>query len=162
MVRERNVLSQLRSDARLGDLRALLPEELAWGRIGDQAFVVESALPGIDARGMLDDPRLSGRLESVALDVAAVLHERTSRTVTVDRDLTARWIEEPLREIVRLRGAYPRIAMHERTLEELAQKMTEAFLGRRMVISWLHGDFFPGNILVSPDATTVTGLVDWD
>jgi aminoglycoside phosphotransferase (APT) family kinase protein len=162
MVRERTVLSQLRTDARLGDLRALLPDELAWGRIGDQSFVVESALPGIDARSVLDDSQLSGRLASTALDVAAALHERTSRTVTVDRDLLARWVEEPLRRIARLGGAHPRIALHTRTLQELGETMTRALLGRRMVLSWLHGDFFPGNILVSPDATSVTGLVDWD
>ena len=162
MERERSVLSQLRSHPRLEELRPLLPAELAWGRIGDQAFVVESALPGVDARSLLDDPKRTTRLVTAALDVAALLHRRTGKIVAVDQGLTARWIEEPVLEIRRLGAAYPRIGLHTGTLEELGRTLAGGLLGRRMLAGWLHGDFFPGNILVSPDGTSIQGLVDWD
>jgi len=34
--------------------------------------------------------------------------------------------------------------------------------GRTLTVSWVHGDFTPGNILVTPDGTSVTGIIDWD
>jgi aminoglycoside phosphotransferase (APT) family kinase protein len=162
MERERSVLSELRSHPRLAELRRLLPDEMAWGRIGDQAFVVESALPGVDARTLLDDPKRRARLTGAALGVAALLHRQTGSIVTVDQALTARWIEEPVREIQKLGAAYPRIAQHSGALEDFSRRLGEALLGRRMLAGWLHGDLFPGNILISPDGTTVHGLVDWD
>jgi aminoglycoside phosphotransferase (APT) family kinase protein len=29
-------------------------------------------------------------------------------------------------------------------------------------VSWIHGDFWPGNLLVAEDGMTLTGIVDWD
>ena len=162
MARERKVLSQIRSDPRLAEIAPLIPTERAWGRIGEHAFVVEGALPGVDARAMLDDQALSARMQSAALEVAAILHGRTARTVTVGRALTNRWIAEPLQRIERLGASFPRIGVHAHAIDALRDSMTDALTGRTMVVSWLHGDFFPGNILVSPDAMSVTGLVDWD
>jgi Ser/Thr protein kinase RdoA (MazF antagonist) len=101
-------------------------------------------------------------MQAAALEVVTVLHESTARTVTVNRALTRRWIDEPLRRIRGLKASYPRIALYEQTMSELGRTLTADLLGRRMAVSWLHGDFFPGNILVSPDGRVVTGLVDWD
>jgi aminoglycoside phosphotransferase (APT) family kinase protein len=28
-------------------------------------------------------------------------------------------------------------------------------------VAWVHGDYWPGNVLVSEDGSTVTGIVDW-
>jgi aminoglycoside phosphotransferase len=162
MDRNRSLLQQVRSDPRLTELRPILPEELAWGRIGDQTFLVEKALPGTDARNLLDEADRCARMQAAALETVAVLHERTARTVTVDRNLTRRWIDEPVRRIRGLKASYPRIALYEQTMADLAQTLTDDLIGRRMAVSWLHGDFFPGNILVSPDGGVVSGLVDWD
>ena len=162
MERERKLLAAVRSDPRLGDLGAILPVEIAWGRIGEEAFSVETALPGVDARGMLSDPVRSARLQTTALEVAMSLHERTASTVVVDRSVTKRWVDEPLQRIASLRTSYPRITSHAAAIERLGEALTESLLGRRLVVSWVHGDFFPGNILVSPDGGMVTGLVDWD
>jgi hypothetical protein len=35
-------------------------------------------------------------------------------------------------------------------------------IGKRLVISWIHGDFWQENILVNPAGTEVTGIVDWE
>jgi hypothetical protein len=36
-----------------------------------------------------------------------------------------------------------------------------ALTGRETTLSWIHGDFTPGNVLLGPDASSVTGIVDW-
>jgi len=162
MERERNALRKLRSDPRLIRLLSILPAEVAWGTIGDQKFLVQQALPGTDARNLLDDPTRCARMQTAALDTVALLHAITAQTVTVDRALTARWVDGPLRQILELGSSYPRIARQAQGLERLGAALTGALLGRRMVVALLHGDFFPGNILVTPDGRSVTGLVDWD
>ena len=162
MERERKLLSQLRADPRLDQLLSILPDELSWGRMGEAAFVVERVLPGLDGRTLLDDPIRTTRMQSAALDVAAVLHGRTARIVTVDPDLTNRWIDEPLRQIASLRAMYPWVALHASALKRLGEMLREPLLGRRLAVSWVHGDFFPGNLLMSPDGSSVRGLVDWD
>jgi thiamine kinase-like enzyme len=35
-------------------------------------------------------------------------------------------------------------------------------IGRRLRVSWVHGDFWLGNVLVEGDGASVTGIVDWD
>jgi aminoglycoside phosphotransferase (APT) family kinase protein len=41
-------------------------------------------------------------------------------------------------------------------------ELRDALAGRRVAVSWVHGDFVPGNILVDPVARRVTGIVDWE
>jgi Phosphotransferase enzyme family len=162
MDHHRNALRRLRADPRLAELLPILPEEVAAGNIGDQAYVVEKALPGIDARNLLEDPVSSARMQLASLEVIRLLHERTADVVTVDGALTARWVDEPLRKIRALETTYPRIGLYTRAIDDLAKDLASALIGRRMAISWLHGDFFPGNLLVSPEGGVVKGLVDWD
>jgi Phosphotransferase enzyme family len=160
--RERDILRRVRSDARLADLLPILPAELAWGAAGDHLFLVQSSLPGIDARGLLEDVERCARMQAAALETAALLHGQTARTVRVDGDLVKRWVDEPLSEIGGLRAWHPRLARQTSAIERLRESLTRSLMGREMAVSWLHGDFFPGNILVSKEGRTVTGLLDWD
>jgi aminoglycoside phosphotransferase (APT) family kinase protein len=44
----------------------------------------------------------------------------------------------------------------------LSDELHHALSGRTLTVSWVHGDFTPGNILVTPDGASVTGIIDWD
>jgi hypothetical protein len=44
----------------------------------------------------------------------------------------------------------------------LEQRLSEALLGKSFLVSWVHGDYWPANILVAQDGSTVTGIVDWE
>src|SRR6266581_4345881 len=138
MDHHRRALLELRADPRVADLLSILPEEIAWGTIGDQAYVVERALPGIDARRLLEDAARCSRMLAAAMDTVAMLHERTARTVTVDRTMTRGWIDEPLRKIRALRASYPRIALYDEAMDELGESLTNDLIGRQMAICWLH------------------------
>jgi aminoglycoside phosphotransferase (APT) family kinase protein len=162
MDHHRSALRRLRADPRLRPLLPVLPEEVAAGRIGRNTYLVEKALPGIDARNLLEDAESSTRMQLASLELIRELHGRTAEIVTVDEAMTARWIDEPLRKLRGLEATYPRIAFRKRAIDGLGWELAAALLGRRMPISWLHGDFFPGNILVSRDGRVVKGLVDWD
>ena len=47
-------------------------------------------------------------------------------------------------------------------MDRLRTELYGALAGRTLSASWVHGDFVPGNILVTPDGASVSGIVDWD
>jgi Phosphotransferase enzyme family len=160
--RQRDALIALAADSRLVDLLALIPQELASGTVDGRPYVVERALPGVDARLVLSDPDRSLRMQKAAVETVGLLHQRTARTTTVDQTLIKRWIDEPLGLIRRLGDVHTGIAANASAVERLGATLGESLMGRQLVVSWVHGDFFPGNILVTADGGVVTGLVDWD
>jgi aminoglycoside phosphotransferase (APT) family kinase protein len=86
-------------------------------------------------------------------DVIAPLHRHAQRERVVDSALLGQWVDEPaerIRKVVRGNGAIDRLVATLRT--QLA--------GRRVRLGWTHGDFYPGNLLISPGGQ-VTGIVDW-
>jgi thiamine kinase-like enzyme len=51
---------------------------------------------------------------------------------------------------------------YQRVFDRLMTELHDALMGRMLSVSWVHGDFTPGNILLTPDAAAVTGILDWD
>jgi aminoglycoside phosphotransferase (APT) family kinase protein len=47
-------------------------------------------------------------------------------------------------------------------VHRLESDLGDALLGRRLAVSWIHGDFAPGNILFGGAPVRVTGIVDWE
>jgi hypothetical protein len=160
--RQRNALAALAADPRLADLLELVPIELASGTIDSCAYVVERALPGVDARLVLSDRARRLGMQKAAMDTVGLLHQRTAKPLTVDQALINRWIDEPLCLIRGLGATYPGIAAKVGAADRLGATLSKSLLGRQLVASWVHGDFWPGNILVSADGSAVTGLIDWD
>jgi thiamine kinase-like enzyme len=47
-------------------------------------------------------------------------------------------------------------------LKRIEMQLLDALRGRQMVVCWIHGDYWPENLLVTPNGDAVTGIVDWD
>jgi aminoglycoside phosphotransferase len=150
--REGEVLRQLWSDDHLGDWRpAVLPVLLDAGNAGAGAFLLTSRLPGLASR---DLPReAASRLTRAAADAISPLH-RCAQTVKVaDEALLGRWVDQPAE---RISMALP----SSRVVSLLAGALRADLAGRPLTLGWTHGDFHPGNLLVTADGR-VTGIVDW-
>jgi len=149
--RERDVLSELRSDPQMGDWRSLLPVVLDAGNAGDGAFLLTSRLPGLNGR---EFPLASASgLTSAAIDVIAPLHRRNQRVRRVDEELLSRWVNEPTDQIrMTLRSEWG--------IDRLAEALRADLAGRTLTLGWTHGDYHRGNLLASA-AGQVTGIVDW-
>lgn len=160
--RRLTVLAALNADPRLHEWRVLLPPLLAEGALPDQPYLVERMLPGLDARQIVADPRARARMRAAAATTIGELHRRTATPTRVDAALLQRWIDEPLDLIRRLDATHPEIASARRATERLAVELHDALAGRTLALSWVHGDYTPGNILVTPDGATLTGIVDWE
>jgi aminoglycoside phosphotransferase (APT) family kinase protein len=153
--REDGVLASLHADDRLGELRHLIPRPLAAGVAGHRPYRVDAALPG--------KPAIQAQARARLLDTAAetihVLHRATATYTQGDDPLARSWVDARLSELwphgVRGRLLRARI-------ERLRDELHGAVLGTSFRASWVHGDFWLGNLLVADDAETIRGIVDWD
>ena len=156
--RETEVLTSLRADRRLGDWRDLLPRPVAQGDAGGRPYRADAALLGAppSERLAMDERR---RLVAAAAETIAVLHQRTATTASGDAVLAERWVD------ARLRDLWPRAAngvgLPSRAAH-LRDELRATLIGGTFHVSWVHGDLWPGNLLVDQGAERIHGIVDWD
>jgi hypothetical protein len=153
---QHDVLARLHADERLGDLRALLPAQLAAGQVAGRPYVLEARLPGTPApsRG----PRMPD-LTVRAIATITRLHRRTAVPTPVDDALLARWVDRPAAVVARA-AATRGWAGSARAVERLREILRHGLTDRTLPVGWIHGDFWPGNVLLAPDGT-ICGLIDW-
>jgi aminoglycoside phosphotransferase (APT) family kinase protein len=153
--RETLVLRRLRNYPLPQRLQALLPTRLTAGSIAGHGFTVDEALPGSQDLG-----------PSFARDVAALsligeLHQMTAQEMTVDHETLQAWLGAPLRTITALLRQFP-LPLPRDALNRLVVKVQGDLLGKSVKISWIHGDFWAGNLLVDGASRSITGIIDWD
>lgn len=158
--RQREVLSALERDRRLCDWNAVLPRPLHEGEVAGRYYCVEEALPGEQTDRLVRRGRDGPELLRASARLIEGLHCRTAREDLVDGVAVEAWVELPLRRLERFAGTHPRRAELRAALGRLRHDLAAALLGRRVRRGWIHGDYWPGNVLAS--SGRVTGIVDWD
>lgn len=160
--RHTSVLDTLGADARLRDVHSLLPRVIAEGEINQQPFLVEKALPGRELRTIPFNQPAYMTACTAAAAMIGQFHRLTSTTIRIDEATLRRWIDEPVTLIQRLSAVLSSDLGYAGQLDRVAADLRATLLGRDVTVSWIHGDFWPGNVLVASDSTTLTGLIDWD
>jgi len=153
--REGEALAALHAEAQLAGWRALIPRRLAAGSLDGRRYAVDTALPDAPALTVASDERALAGVQEAAADAIGVLHRHTAAPVRVDDALVERWVTRP----AELLAAHGGRGAH--ALGSLADGLGSALHGRTLTAGWVHGDFWPGNLLVRPDGA-LSGIVDWD
>jgi hypothetical protein len=156
--REARVLHALADHPGLASFRRLIPAVLAEGVVDETSYVVISAVPGTAGSTFLRHPALRRRAILAAARAARDLHTRTGRTRAIGVGDVDRWTKDPLRRLARAIQSPPSGAL----IAGVEQELREGLVGREATIGWIHGDYWSGNVLLSPNASAVLGLVDWD
>ncbi len=155
------VLDVLGADERLGDWRLLLPQVIAAGRLDEQTYLLERAMPGRPSDDLLSSADPASWVLPVVVDAIAPLHELTAVTTHADRAAFGRWIEGPLARLEVVRMSLPAAA--RRTAIDRVRALTGDLLaGQALAVSWVHGDYTPSNIFVDAESERVTAILDWD
>lgn len=156
-------LARLHADPRLAGWTAIAPRVIHVGAVDGLPCFVETALAGRPATEVFRDARLRERLLPLAAEVIAELHERTATPIRIDDALLDDWVDRPITAVAMALAAR-RMGLGEAVgrLESLGRELHAALAGREVAIGWIHGDYWPGNILVTSDGRGISGIVDWD
>jgi aminoglycoside phosphotransferase (APT) family kinase protein len=154
--REERALQTLHADPRLADWRRLVPIPCASGTLDGYRYRVDTALSGRVRLDGLAESSGRRRLLEAAAEAIHALHRATATDVELDDRLGAGWIDGAADDVLRHGGAPAR----ERRLREVTDELRTALAGRRLHVSWIHGDYWPGNLLF--DGDVLCGIVDWD
>jgi hypothetical protein len=92
---------------------------------------------------------------AAALAAIARFHRCTGRQQRIDAELLDLWVGQPVERLRQLEVS--QVA----ALDRLERELRGTFVGRLVHVSWIHGDFWAGNVLLGTDAA-VSGIVDWD
>jgi O-antigen/teichoic acid export membrane protein/aminoglycoside phosphotransferase len=154
--RHADTLSELCHSLDASQLLALVPRVLERGTVQGRTVLLETRLPGVTT-----DDRVP---EAAALEAAAAaigeLHRSTSSALRVDRALRREWVDAPMKKLRRIKS----LTGAEVAFGRLTDTLYGALYGQRVITSYVHGDYWLGNILMGPDSETVevTGIVDWE
>lgn len=159
---QRTVLANLAREPRLAPLRPLLPRCVGQGEVDGRSYLIEEALPGVCASALMRRPARRRALLEAATAVISDLHARTRSEIVLDRATVREWVDVPLRRIEAAMHTRSRPARLLDAIERLREELTAVLVGRAVHVSWIHGDFWPGNLLAAPPGGRVTGVVDWD
>ena len=153
--RHAEMTADLHAEKLPSGLSRLAPKPLRRGLVEGYSALLESRLPGVVAT----DTGATG-IAAEALSAISELHEATARQTRVDSELLRDWIDKPISQL-RLAAGQGR---YDNGLNQLADMLNEALIGRSLTTSVVHGDFWPGNVLVeSTDVgPELTGIVDWE
>lgn len=159
---QRRVLAEIGSHPGLDEeWRELLPRTLALDERTDATVSVESYRPGIDlAEVLARRPNRVEELTAAALSAIAPLHQATARSIVVDNVCVLRQsVVEPVADLTQsCQRLDPRLVPK---LDQLETMLAQALVGRRMPVSWTHGDYTPGNVRVAGMQGPVNGIVGW-
>jgi len=139
----------------------LLPRTLAFDERNDATVSVESHRAGIDlAEVLARHPDRVEELTAAALSAIAPLHRATAKLIVVDNVCVLRQsVVEPVADLTHsCQRLEPSLVPK---LDALETMLAQALVGRRMPVSWTHGDYTPGNVRVAGMQGPVNGIVGW-
>jgi aminoglycoside phosphotransferase (APT) family kinase protein len=158
--RQADVLTVLHRDPRLAGWRRVVPRHLGQGELMGHRYWVENAVPGTSVTGAERPAYGHDAVLAAAVRLIEDLHARTGEERILDGTDLEEWVGQPLRRLATSRVIGGHHEKYRPVLERIRGELSAALTDRPVRTSWIHGDFWPANLLVSGMA--VTGVVDWD
>jgi O-antigen/teichoic acid export membrane protein len=153
------VLREIQNDRRMTGWIPKVPTVLASDLSGEPPYVIESYLDGVDGRTLRwNDPRVAQRAVAAAVAAITDLQGRSAREAHLDDDWLKTWVDIPA---ARVAGLLRPSGWRTRVLDGLTDAIRGELTGKPAELTWTHGDYVPGNLLLSPEGDSVRGVVDW-
>jgi aminoglycoside phosphotransferase (APT) family kinase protein len=160
--RQAEVLTALQLDSRLDALRSLIPRTIEQGEIDGRYYCVEEALLGVPATAAMARRAQRPMLLAAATAVITDFHRSTGAETVVDSASIDAWAHQPLRRLEVYAAAQRRPDPLASAIGRLHAELDAVLGGRTVQTSWIHGDFWHGNLLADAAQPDITGIVDWD
>ncbi len=160
--RHSRALKLLHADARLDSWCTLIPTLLAEGVIDGQHYVIEQAMPGHNAQGLLNDPEVASRVQLSGAEAIRQFHKATASAITVEATVFERWVGVPLQVLSYWNESLPSSMRYNTAIRELSSQLRRSLSGLDLTASWTHGDLWCANLLTARDGSKITGIIDWE
>jgi aminoglycoside phosphotransferase (APT) family kinase protein len=160
--RQADVLASLHHDLRLCGLHPLMPRCIEQGEVDGRYYCIEEALQGVPASAVMARRARRTPLLAAATRIIGDLHARTREVTLLDRATVEAWVHAPLLRLEAFSAGQRHRNLLLGAIGRLRGELDSALAGRTVHTSWIHGDFWPGNLLAARSGTDVTGVVDWD
>lgn len=162
LTRHRQVLIALHEIPALQGFRQLLPQPIAWGTHEERPYYLETALPGVIARQFLGQPAALAAMKQAAAQALLDLHSSTLQHSPIDEAAFARLAGNDLALLNQVANRWPEPVLLRKKLDRLGELLRHELLGQTLPLAWIHGDFWPGNLLIQPANGALSGVIDWD
>lgn len=156
------VLSALRENPNLQGFSRLLPFVIASGSYANRRYAIEQMLAGVDTLPLLGDPSKFATLLAVAAEAIKELHQATAEIKTVDSTLLGKWVDARLDILSQVYRKRKPGLVSSAVLRKLRDQMHDELTGHTVTVSWIHGDYWPGNLRTTPDGAQIAGILDWE
>jgi aminoglycoside phosphotransferase len=160
LLRHREALIEIDAGRAGAGWHVLAPHVLATGDAVGLPWVIETRVPGGDAR---DAARRVGP-QAVAANAAEAirgLHLATATESPIDDPVLRQWVDDPIDELRHAAATPLRAGADHAALDRLRAELRADLSGRVLTTCFVHGDYWLGNVLATPDGT-ITGIVDWE
>jgi O-antigen/teichoic acid export membrane protein/aminoglycoside phosphotransferase (APT) family kinase protein len=155
-------LESITQFSELGEWRLLLPEQVASGNAKGYTYYVECAKQGITLEKVLENHQGGWNIVRIAIDQINDLHKKTAHHTLVNEEMVESWVDEPLQNISQkvFHDSVP--SQYQTPIANIRKQLHEGLLDHQVCVSWIHGDYSPENILVDPQRSQITGILDWE
>ena len=138
-------------------LTSLLPKIVDHGVIRGQGYWVESRLEGVAGTVFRYNRGWKRVVAQSALDFLLDLHTSTRQPTQISRSIVDELLEPHVATVEeKVKKFEPNF-----DLSSLVEALWDIFRDREIPFVRTHGDFWPGNLLIS-DRGRLTGVLDWD
>jgi hypothetical protein len=138
-------------------LRRFLPQIVHRGMMGGQAYWVETKCKGIPSTKFQWSYGLRRKVAKEGLDFLISFHQSTRQSIQIDRNYFDSILDPRL---LAIEHGTKRLGVVFNP-EPLVAAIWRVLRGRCVPLVHTHGDFWPGNILVTEDGK-LGGILDWD
>lgn len=156
----RQVVTTLHGMPMLRSFYALVPRALAWGAFEDQIYYLETAIAGEVASDLVRRRAEPASFKHEAVRAIRQLHLGTAQRRVVDTAAFARLAGDDLGSLYQQSERWPVPTLMRDALQSLEALLRRRLVGLDLPFGWIHGDYWPGNMLVQPGG--LSGIIDWD
>lgn len=156
----RQVVTTLHSMPMLRSFYTLVPRALAWGTFEDKSYYLETALAGEVASDLVRRRAEPTTFKHEAVRAIRQLHLGTAQRRVVDAAAFTQLVGDDLAVLYQQSEHWPAPALMRDALQSIEATLRRRLIGLDLPFGWIHGDYWPGNILVQPGG--LGGIIDWD
>jgi hypothetical protein len=152
-------IREIEQDERLSDWQGGVPAVIAVDEIDGKRVVLDQVVDGAPLTGFIHGSRELLTLLEPAAILLADFHRRTASQRLADDELVGLLVHQPVGTL------QAHITDRPGWIEALAvmeARLARELRGKTVTVSRIHGDFAPGNILLTAAGDSVAGIIDWD